>query len=105
MIVAKFYPFVYPSVLCSHFEPQFRSAMKPKVRIAKNRFKALQCLIYLSNEMIKLSMGCKNIKESQRKISSISLKISGKIKECFPEIVGAALSQSVGSFASKFNGL
>ena len=31
VIVAKFYPFVYQSVLCSHVEAQFRVLMKPKI--------------------------------------------------------------------------
>ena len=31
VIVAKFYPFVYHSALCSHFEAQFHFVMKPKV--------------------------------------------------------------------------
>ena len=31
VIVAKFYPFVYHSVLCSHFKAQFRFVMKPNI--------------------------------------------------------------------------
>ena len=31
VIVAKFYSFVYHSVLCSHFEVQFHFVLKPKI--------------------------------------------------------------------------
>ena len=37
-------------------------------------------------------MSCKIIRENPGKISSISLKMSGKIKESFPEIVMATMS-------------
>jgi len=37
-------------------------------------------------------MGFKNIRENQWKMSIISLKISGKIREYFPEIVVATLT-------------
>ena len=30
VITVKYYPFVYNSVLCSHFEAQFRFVMKPE---------------------------------------------------------------------------
>ena len=39
-------------------------------------------------------MGYKNIKENWGEMSIISLKISGKIREFFPEIVVAALHNS-----------
>ena len=31
VIVAKFYLFAYHSVLCSHYEAQFRFVLKPKI--------------------------------------------------------------------------
>ena len=47
MIAAKFYPFVYQSVVCNYSETQFRSVMKPKIG---SRFSDTP---YLSNEMMK----------------------------------------------------
>ena len=91
MIVANFYPFVYQSVLCSHFEPQFRFLLKQKLWMAKDRFKVLRCPIFVQRNDKKLSMGCKNIRENQGYMSMTSLKISWKIRGLFPKIVVATL--------------
>jgi len=53
--------------------------MKPKIEQPKIGSKISDTL-YLSNEMMKKnSMGCKNIRKNQGKISSIPLKISGNV--------------------------
>ena len=75
VIVAKFYPFVYHSALCSHFEVQLWFVMKPEYGRPKvgSRLSNTQ---YLSNEMIKeICMCCKTTRENQGKISRILLKI------------------------------
>ena len=89
--VAKFYAFVCHSFLCNHVEAQFCFVMKPKLLTAKYRFNALRYLKYVQWNDKKVSMGCKNIRESQGKISIMSLKISVKIREFFPEMVVATL--------------
>ena len=81
----QIYSFMYQSVLCSHFEAKFYFVMKSKIGLK------LSDTPYLSNEIIRISMSCKNIKENQRNISNISLKISGEIRQFFPEVVMATL--------------
>ena len=51
------------------------------------RVKALSNPISVQRNCKLLFEGCNNIRENQEKMSSISLKISGKIREFFPQIV------------------
>ena len=90
VIVAKCYPFLYHYILYSHFETRLRFLLKPNTRTAK---KAQSLTPIQRNDKVVITV--KIISGTVRvEISSISLKIYGKIKERFPEIVVATVLMS-----------
>ena len=67
--------------------------MKPKTGMMKKRVQALPNPISVQRSHKTLIEGYKNIRENQEEKNSISLKISGKIREFFPQIVEVTLSK------------